>query len=242
MPAISPKNQSSAMIHLLCVNRRKAAVEAWTQSTTKIPFVVMINAVANFAEAENFILQRGLRWMVVGDEQGLDASIDFIANVRSHDTRISTLLISKQTLPLFVAEPLGIVAVIPPNDEIQQPANHILKLQPVAAPSATMSGSLGHMSLVDLIQIYCMRQKKDALKITSVEGEAWLYFNEKGICHCVVGDKQGVEAFNLLVNWTNGSFENMPKARPSATTITDRWEGLLLDALRLKDEDMAQTA
>lgn len=231
--------KTSALIHFCLIRRSAKAQEIWKNTLKKAPFVILPTFLDSFAEAEEHIEKHGVRWMLLGDEAGTDVALDFIANVRSYDARVRTIFTSNQNLPLVVTEPLGIVSVINPEDEINQSESLILKLKPSVNTSSSFEGSLEHIPIVDLIQIYCMRQKKDALKIVSPEAEAFVYFNEYGICHCKIGSLEGLEAFNALVYWTTGRFENLPDVQASMNSIPGRWEGVLMNALSLKDESNA---
>ncbi|NJK92082.1 MAG: DUF4388 domain-containing protein [Blastochloris sp.] len=118
----------------------------------------------------------------------------------------------------------------------------ILNPEPAAPPSdapQSFVASLGGLSTVDIIQLKCLARSTQVLKFTRGDGKSGkLYFQRGEIVHAESETKKGLDAFNDIVSWKGGRVEE--SAEPIAEqTIQQSWEGLLMDAVRMIDENAA---
>lgn len=101
-------------------------------------------------------------------------------------------------------------------------------------------GRLSEMGIMDLFQSLEMGAKSCCLTIGNAEGteNAQLFFVDGQIQHGVLGDLTGDAVVNKIVHWGDGTFEiNFNAPRTTEHTTTTGTQGLLMDALRLLDEE-----
>src|SRR5436190_15585308 len=111
-------------------------------------------------------------------------------------------------------------------------------LSPSGGPeSEKFQGTLSDLHLADIIQLKCMSGSSAALQFTGPQGEkARVYFENGQVRHATAPGKEGVAAFNEIVNWKGGQISEVAGAPQSPRTIDLDWQMLLMDAVREIDE------
>ncbi|MFN2621888.1 MAG: response regulator [Chthoniobacterales bacterium] len=111
-------------------------------------------------------------------------------------------------------------------------------LSPATSPdSEKFQGTLSDLHLADIIQLKCMSGSSAALQFTGPNGEkARVYFDGGQVRHATAPGKEGVAAFNEIVNWKGGQISEVSGAGPVTRTIHDDWQMLLMEAVRKIDE------
>ena len=111
-------------------------------------------------------------------------------------------------------------------------------LSPSSKPdSEKFQGTLSDLHLADIIQLKCMSGSSAALQFTGPHGEkARVYFESGQVRHATAPGKEGVAAFNEIVNWKGGQISEVSGAGPSPRTIDLDWQILLMEAVRKMDE------
>jgi len=100
-------------------------------------------------------------------------------------------------------------------------------------------GTLSDLHLADIIQLKCMSGSTTALEFTGAGGEkARVYFENGQVRHAVAPGKEGISAFNEIVNWKGGKISEV-SAAGSPRTIDVDWQVLLMEAVRKFDETSA---
>jgi CheY-like chemotaxis protein len=91
-------------------------------------------------------------------------------------------------------------------------------------------------SLVDLIQLECLSRSSSVLHVTqgALNGKIWVQNGE--ITDAITGQFTGEEAFKEILSWKSGNFEILPADPQHARTITNSYQGLLLDSAQALDE------
>jgi CheY-like chemotaxis protein len=94
-------------------------------------------------------------------------------------------------------------------------------------------------SLIDLIQIECLSQHSEVLRITrgSLEGRVWI--DGGNVIDAQLQDLGGEEAFRQIFAWKTGHFEILPGDPKRPRTIYNSYESLLLDSAQTADESAA---
>jgi len=118
-------------------------------------------------------------------------------------------------------------------------------LSPSSKPdSEKFQGTLSDLHLADIIQLKCMSGSSAALQFTGPQGEkARVYFESGQVRHATAPGKEGVAAFNEIVNWKGGQISEVSGAGPVPRTIDIDWQILLMEAVRKIDETRgAETA
>ncbi|MEY2497963.1 MAG: hypothetical protein QOD12_1519 [Verrucomicrobiota bacterium] len=111
-------------------------------------------------------------------------------------------------------------------------------LSPASAPEGEkFQGTLSDLHLADIIQLKCMSGSSAALQFTGPQGEkARIYFESGQVRHATAPGKEGVPAFNEIVNWKGGQISEVSGAGSVPRTIDLDWQILLMDAVREIDE------
>jgi CheY-like chemotaxis protein len=91
-------------------------------------------------------------------------------------------------------------------------------------------------SLVDLIQLECLSRSSSVLHVTqgALDGKIWVQNGE--ITDAGTANFTGEEAFKEILSWKSGNFEILPADPSHARTITNSYQGLLLDSAQALDE------
>jgi hypothetical protein len=97
------------------------------------------------------------------------------------------------------------------------------------------------MSIMDLMQSLEMGQKTCQLFIHRGGETCELFFSAGHCKDARFGSSEGEAAVFQAVRWTDGEFEIDFNAGPTRSTITRTTTGLLMEALRLIDEEQNQS-
>ncbi|HYJ03638.1 MAG TPA: response regulator, partial [Chthoniobacterales bacterium] len=111
-------------------------------------------------------------------------------------------------------------------------------LSPSSKPDGEkFQGTLSDLHLADIIQLKCMSGSSAALQFTGPQGEkARVYFESGQVRHATAPGKEGVAAFNEIVNWKGGQISEVSGAGEVPRTIDLDWQILLMEAVRKIDE------
>jgi hypothetical protein len=116
------------------------------------------------------------------------------------------------------------------------------KLQKRQVRPGVIQGRLEEMSIMDLMQSLEMGQKSCQLSIRRGEETCELFFSAGQCKDARFGSLEGEAAVFQAVRWTDGEFEIDFNAAPSRSTISRTTTGLLMEALRLIDEEQHQSS
>lgn len=173
------------------------------------------------------------------------SGIDFLCDVKTIIPESHAIIMTAQQVPNLKqqAEELGVVRFFQKpvdTNSLFKVIQKILTPEPAAPASdspQSFVASLGGLSTVDIIQLKCLARSTQVLKFTRGDGKsAKLYFQRGEIVHAVTDTQQGLDAFNDVVSWKGGRVEE--SAEPIAEqTIQKGWESLLMDAVRMIDEN-----
>ncbi|MEO5721757.1 MAG: response regulator [Chthoniobacterales bacterium] len=104
-------------------------------------------------------------------------------------------------------------------------------------------GTLSDLHIADIIQLKCMSGTTSVLEFTGPGGEKARVFFENGqVRHATAPRKEGIAAFNQIVNWKGGMISEVAGAGASPRTIDLDWQILLMEAVRAIDEDASAAA
>jgi CheY-like chemotaxis protein len=110
------------------------------------------------------------------------------------------------------------------------------KMQKKASQEGVIRGRLSEMNLIDLFQSLELGQKTCGLTVTRDGEECHMYFLEGQLHHAELGAVEGDDAVYRVVGWPDGSFQIDFSARSNKKSTTHSTQGLLMEALRLFDE------
>ncbi|MBN1814602.1 MAG: response regulator [Anaerolineae bacterium] len=103
----------------------------------------------------------------------------------------------------------------------------------------TVRGNLRTMSLASIFQINCTELNQARLRIRYGGQEGSVYFADGNIVHAEVGSQVAEEAIYEMLSWEDGDFELEMDVPAPQRTVTAGWSGLLLEGMRLLDEQTA---
>jgi CheY-like chemotaxis protein len=110
------------------------------------------------------------------------------------------------------------------------------KLQNRAVRPGVVQGRLEEMSILDLMQSLEMGQKSCRLTIRRGDESGELFFSSGQCTDAKMGSSEGEAAVFQAVRWADGEFEIDFNSAPTRSTISRTTTGLLMEALRVMDE------
>ncbi len=99
-------------------------------------------------------------------------------------------------------------------------------------------GSVTCVGLAEVIQIFCYSRSDLRLQVGSPVGSGTIFIRSGEVIHAETDKHTGEDAIYEILNWDSGSFETLPFGTPPPTTIDKPIEHLMVESLRLRDEDM----
>ena len=104
---------------------------------------------------------------------------------------------------------------------------------------AGIRGRLADMALTEICQVLAQGLKTARVVVTDGDGEGdgELYFRGGQLAHAVTGGRTGAEAFYALLRVDQGEFRIEHGVATPDATVTDRLEYLLMEGMRLIDEE-----
>jgi DNA-binding response OmpR family regulator len=111
-------------------------------------------------------------------------------------------------------------------------------LQPGSrANGEKFQATLSDLHIADIVQLKCMSGATSVLEFTGPRGEkARVYFENGQVHHATAPGKEGVAAFNEIVDWKGGMISEVAGEPESPRTIDRDWQLLLMEAVRKVDE------
>jgi CheY-like chemotaxis protein len=114
-----------------------------------------------------------------------------------------------------------------------------------ATGGSSLRGKLSEMNIMDLFQAMEMGVKTCLITISNGEHSADIYFSEGQVYHCTLRPERsatvavkGDAVVNQVAKWKDGTFEiNFSAPRSSEKTTETGTQGLLMEAMRLLDEE-----
>lgn len=102
--------------------------------------------------------------------------------------------------------------------------------------SSGFRARLEGLSLFDLVQLECLARSRRIVRVASAGRVGYLYFSDGEIVHASVRNLTGERAALEIMGWNDGVFEVCNIVWPERTTISMRWQQLLLAAAKARDE------
>jgi DNA-binding response OmpR family regulator len=102
--------------------------------------------------------------------------------------------------------------------------------------SATFSGVLGEMGLVDIIQTVEIGRKSGTLHIKTKRKDGRIFFTEGRVVNATTSVLTGERAFYRMLVWNEGTFSMDFGSHDQQSEIMDSTQGLLMEGMRRVDE------
>jgi CheY-like chemotaxis protein len=156
----------------------------------------------------------------------------FVASRGDIEEKLRPLVVAEDFLakPFFVSELVRLVKKVVDRVRLE-------KLQKRATRPGVIQGRLEEMGVTELMQSFEMGQKSCRLALRRGEQSCDLYFSSGQCKDAQLGDLEGDAAVFRAIQWTDGEFEIDFSASSNRTTTTRSTTGLLMEAMRLMDEE-----
>jgi len=208
-----------------------------------------VDLARSLEEAQRFVMNDRPDLFVLDVDAAPDLSQDFLYDLRTSHPNARAIVLTGVHLAAHREQAAGLGAI----HFLEKPFPHsdfVDLVQALLSPSGEpdsekFQGTLSDLHLADIIQLKCMSGSSAALQFTGPQGEkARVYFESGQVRHATAPGKEGVAAFNEIVNWKGGQISEVSGAAPSPRTIDLDWQILLMDAVRKIDEtrDMSPAA
>ncbi len=182
------------------------------------------------------------------------SGLELLAKLRTFLPHVSVLMLASRADILgplagssawveeFIEKPFFVDDAI---TRIQRVLNRITltkAAQASAADSTSVRGTLGQMSVVDLLQTFDIGQKSCRLELRHSGQRSEMHFRNGQLVHATFGDLSGEAAVYAVVGWTEGMFLINFEQSDCPRTITHSTQSVLLEALRRFDEAQRDAA
>ena len=203
--------------------------------------VAQVDLARNLEEAQFLVMNDRPDLFVLDVDAVPDLGQDFLYDLRTSHPNARAIVLTGVHLAAHRERAAGLGAI----HFLEKPFPHAdfvdlvgALLSPSGEPdSEKFQGTLSDLHLADIIQLKCMSGSSAALQFTGPQGEkARVYFESGQVRHATAPGKEGVAAFNEIVNWKGGQISEVSGAAQSPRTIDLDWQILLMDAVRNIDE------
>jgi hypothetical protein len=114
----------------------------------------------------------------------------------------------------------------------------IRSLLDMATFSEGVVGSVFKIDLIDFLQLVIMKRETRAMYVRGAEGSGRIIVKEGAIIDATCGSLRGKEALFRVLGQEHGQFSEVELPSNLERTIVDKSQGLLLEAMQLRDECM----
>lgn len=200
-----------------------------------------VDLARNLEDAQRLVLNDRPDLFVLDVDAVPDLGQDFLYDLRTSHPNARAIVLTGVHLAAHREQAAGLGAI----HFLEKPFPHadfVDLVQALLSPSGEpdsekFQGTLSDLHLADIIQLKCMSGSSAALQFTGPQGEkARVYFESGQVRHATAPGKEGVSAFNEIVNWKGGQISEVSGAAQSPRTIDLDWQILLMEAVRKMDE------
>jgi CheY-like chemotaxis protein len=111
------------------------------------------------------------------------------------------------------------------------------KMSKSSSSDGIVRGSLTQMNVIDIVQSLEMGRKSCLLTLAKDGDKCEMYFKEGQVPHATYGSLTGDAAVFKVLKWTGGNFQINFDGKTKQQTTTLNTQGLLMEGLRLLDEE-----
>jgi CheY-like chemotaxis protein len=200
----------------------------------------LIEMSRSLAEAQQLVLGVKPDLFVLDVDATPDSIQDFLFDLRTSHSDARAIVLTGMHLPAREqATGLGAIHFLEkpfPQADFVDLVKRLLA-PPIDASQEKFQGSLRDLHVTDIIQIKCMSGSTSAVEFTGPRGEkARLFFENGQIRHATAPGREGLAAFNEILNWKGGTISEIAQNGPTPQTIDSDWQVLLMEGTRTLDE------
>jgi DNA-binding response OmpR family regulator len=199
-----------------------------------------IDSAQSLEEAQRMAMKGKPDLFVLDVDATYDLGQDFLYDLRTSHPNSRAIVLTATHLSNVRERAAGIGAIhflekpFPHNDFVD--LVQALLRPSVTSESEKFQGTLSDLHMADIIQLKCMSGTTAAIEFTSPGDEKGrIYFENGQIRHATAPGKEGIDAFNEIVQWKGGRISEVAASAPEKT-ITQDWQLLLMEGMRKMDE------
>ena len=198
-------------------------------------------AVANsLGEAQQLVLDQKPALFVLDVDATYDLGQEFIYDLRTSHPNARAIILTAIHFTAQREQVAGLGAI----HFLEKPfprADFMTLVEALLAPGdkagERFQGTLSDLHIADIIQLKCISGATSMLEFTGPRGEkARVYFENGQVRHATAPGKEGLEAFNQIVDWKGGVISEVPVPHGTPHSIDLEWQVLLMEAVRTIDE------
>jgi len=192
-------------------------------------------------EAQRLVLNVKPDLFVLDVDATYDLGQEFLYDLRTSHPNARAIILTAIHLAAHREQAKGLGAI----HFLEKPfprADFTVLVQALLDPSSVtdgekFQGTLSDLHIADIVQLKCMSGSTSVLEFTGPSSEkARIFFENGQVRHAIAPGKEGIPAFNEIVNWKGGMISEVSGAPPSPKTIDLDWQMLLMEAVREIDE------
>ena len=198
-------------------------------------------AVANsLGEAQQLVVDQKPALFVLDVDATYDLGQEFIYDLRTSHPNGRAIILTAIHFTAQREQVAGLGAI----HFLEKPfprADFMALVEALLAPGdkagERFQGTLSDLHIADIIQLKCISGATSMLEFTGPRGEkARVYFENGQVRHATAPGKEGLAAFNQIVDWQGGVISEVPVPHGTPHTIDLEWQVLLMEAVRTIDE------
>jgi DNA-binding response OmpR family regulator len=205
-----------------------------------------VEVAASLEEAQGLVVSHRPDLFVLDVDATYDLGQEFLYDLRTSHPNARAIVLTATHLATDRARAAGLGAIhflekpFPHSDFVTLAEALLL---PGDEGGEKFQGKLSDLHIADIIQLKCMSGTTSVLEFTGPGGgKARVFFDHGQVRHAVAPGKQGIAAFNEIVQWKGGTISEVSGAGPSPRTIDLDWQVLLMEAVRHMDETQSEEA
>ncbi len=237
---------SSARLQVLVLEPDEGlAAEILSAVEEAAPGTVAVRA-GSLGEAQHLVVDQRPALFVLDVDATYDLAQEFIYDLRTSHPDARAIILTAIHFAAQREQVAGLGAI----HFLEKPfprADFMTLVEALLAPTDTgegerFQGTLSDLHIADIIQLKCISGATSMLEFTGPRGEkARVYFENGQVRHATAPGKEGLAAFNEIVDWKGGMISEVAVPPGMPRTIELDWQVLLMEAVRKIDESR-QTA
>jgi DNA-binding response OmpR family regulator len=238
--ASSPATRSLGVQVLILESDERIAAEIISALDEAAPGTMVV-AAASLGEAQQLVVNQKPALFVLDVDATYDLAQEFIYDLRTSHPDARAIILTAIHFSAEREQVAGLGAI----HFLEKPfprADFMTLVEALLAPGEKkggerFQGTLSDLHIADIIQLKCISGATSMLEFTGPRGQkARVYFENGQVRHATAPGKEGLAAFNEIVDWNGGVISEVPVPHGTPHTIELEWQVLLMEAVRTIDE------
>ncbi|MBA2433421.1 MAG: response regulator, partial [Chthoniobacterales bacterium] len=244
-PSAHPSTEQGGRVLVLAPDENlTAGIRAALQEAAP---AAQVDVAHSLEEAQRLVIHQHPDLFVLDVDASYDLGQEFLYDLRTSHPNARAIVLTAVHLASHREQAAGLGAI----HFLEKPFPHgdfVTLVEALLQPGGEQEGekfqgTLSDLHIADIIQLKCMSGTTSVLEFTGPRGgKARVFFEQGQVRHAVAPGKEGVAAFNEIVNWKGGMISEVSGAGQSPRTIDLDWQILLMEAVRKIDETQSEDA